>query len=122
MWQLQRAGILGSLVLVLTACGGQTAAPPDALNQAVASIEPSAHTVIQPTPTASMSSTFGETSQERSVSWHGLTINIPPQHIWHEGAYGEGHSYSAPIVAQGRINYDVATDLPPRPDPIIMGH
>lgn len=108
MWQLRRSGIFVILILILTGCGGRSAASTASISRTPTLVEPTTQVAVELARAAAPSVTAQTTSKVNSVSWHSITFNVPPHHIWNEGPYGEGQLYSAPVIAQGRITYDRA--------------
>ncbi|MCS6840456.1 MAG: hypothetical protein NZ699_16240 [Roseiflexus sp.] len=75
-------------------------------------------TIVQPditptaAPTAEQASPASPAPDTQAIIWEGLSIPIPPRHLWSDKTPGSDTITNARVLAQGRIVFD-RTDAPP---------
>lgn len=121
MWHRFWLSLLMSLLLVLVGCGEQ----PPRFTANASGASPTAPTQQQVTPTVQTQVELPQppvqtTPPTNTVTWEGIIITVPPEHVWTAGAYGAEAAYSAPVIAQGRLKFEptLATYEIERPDGI----
>lgn len=75
-------------------------------------------TIVQPditptvAPTAEQASSASPAPDTQAIIWQGLSIPIPPQHLWSDKTPGSDTINNARVLAQGRIVFDCTQASP----------